>query len=349
MNPASRAVDAFWRAAAFPFREVRSDDELHYRRSRWFLRGFYGFVLLFMVSYGLPKTKFHLVPHDDPLWPVVWMSWLPWELGVYAVTGACLAGAILAALQPHWRWTRIWAFLGLFQFLALWYTYTGVQHRTYTMLSLAFFFALLPRVRAAGAGRDESLGRYLTVVWGGMAFVLMTYSMAGLLKIEGIVEALARGDELVLDFGEVPIHLLKRAFKFENPPILSEFVLNHPGLASLGLFTVVYLEFCSLSVAYRPHLQRYWFAIMAWFHFSTEWTMRVFFVPATAVLVLYVIFSPFSRPWRTWRAALRELPLFGPLLATLLFRILPVRDTETIVYGDPASALSAATTTAENA
>ena len=155
MNSASRAVEAFWRAAAFPFREVRSDDELHYRRSRWFLRGFYAFVLLFVISYGLPKTKFHLVPHDDPLWPVVWMSWLPWELGVYAVTGACLAGAILAALQPHWRWTRIWAFLGLFQFLALWYTYTGVQHRTYTMLSLAFYAEQLKEITDAAFDEGE--------------------------------------------------------------------------------------------------------------------------------------------------------------------------------------------------
>ena len=78
------------------------------------------------------------------------------------------------------------------------------------MLSLAFFFALLPRVRAAGAGRDESLGRYLTVVWGGMAFVLMTYSMAGLLKI---VELMATGTRLLEQAESEPFEDARASFE----------------------------------------------------------------------------------------------------------------------------------------
>ena len=172
-------------------------------------------------------------------------------------------------------------------------------------------------------------------VFGGYAFVLFTYSWAGALKIWGAVDALLRGEARLLELDKIPVVFLNRAYRYENPPVLSEFVLDHPTLACLGLFAVFYFEFVSLAAAFRPHLQRWWMAILVGFHFSTLFTMKVFFTPATVLLVILALRSPFARPLREWRPVLGEVPWFGPLLEAALCRIAALRGaprTTTLFY-----------------
>jgi hypothetical protein len=314
-----RLVHAFWRRTEVPFREVFHDTDAQYDRIVWLLRAYYAWVLWYVWGKAL-RPRYLVASQYEPMWPVAWISWVPWDVGASAIIGLCVGGAALALLFPRRPLARILAFLGLFEFLALWYTYTGVQHRTYTMLALALFFALAPRMRASGASEDEKR-RALMAVFGGLVFVLFTYSWAGALKIWGVIEAVLRGDAEVLSFHSVPVTLLLRAYRFESPPPLSEFVLNHPALATFGFFTVIYAELCSVSAAFRPHLQRFWLAMLAVFHLTTLLSMKVFFLPATAVLVILAAFTPFGRSPLRWRPALREVPWLGPLASALLHRL----------------------------
>jgi len=319
MNVVERLVHAFWRRTEVPLREVFHDTDAQYARSVWLMRAYYAWLLYYVWGKAL-RPQYLVASQYDPMWPVAWISWVPWDVGARAVIALCVGGAALALLFPRRPLARILAFVGLFEFLALWYTYTGVQHRTYTMLALSLFFALAPRMRATGASAGEQR-RALMAVFGGLVFVLFTYSWAGALKMWGVTEAVLRGDAEVLSFHSVPVTLLLRAYRFESPPPLSEFVLSHPALATFGFFTVIYAEFCSVAAAFRPHLQRFWLAMLAVFHLTTLLSMKVFFLPATVVLVILAVFTPFGRSPLQWRPALREVPWLGPLACALLHRL----------------------------
>ena len=58
------------------------------------------------------------------------------------------------------------------------------------------------------------------------------------------------------------------------------------------LFPLAILLF-SVGVAFRPSLIRPWCLLLIGFHVMTRLTMGILFVPATAVLVVLAIFSPF--------------------------------------------------------
>lgn len=330
-----RYTEAFWRQTEVPSREVFFDLDAQYGRIVWLLRAHYVWLLYFALTKWTRKTYFEPAPFD-PMWPVFWMRWVPWEAGAWAIVGLCIGGAAASLLMPRRQLPRILAAVGLFEALALTYTYTGVQHRTYTMLALTCFYALIPTLRDHAATLDEKR-RSLLAVFGGVSFVLFTYSWAGFTKLWGLTEALLRGDAHVLDFGRVPVVFLNRAFRFEHPPPMSEFVLDHPVLASLGLFLVMYVEFVSLSVAFRPHLQRWWMFLLAGFHLSTLLTMRVYFAPATAMLLVLGIFTPFAR-FEGWRPILRELPGIGPLLLAGLVRLEGGEREPRGAYGGPGEA-----------
>lgn len=342
MNALTDIANLFWRRTEFPFREVFRDDDLQYSRCIRMIRGIYLVVLYQAITGGVYRLDQHLDPRTDTLqWPLIWMAWVPWEPAVYTITAVGVTGAIAALLFPRLRAIRIWAFLGIFALLALRYSYTGVQHRTYTMLTLAFFFALLPAgmsLRPTAAVRRQ----VLRIVWCGMTFVFFVLSMAGFLKFWGIFEALLHTDQFVLDFSRVPGHLLARAYMHQDPPALSEWLLDRPFLATTGMFVAYYFELMSLLAAFRPNLQRWWILATVAFHFSTELTMKIFFVQATLVLIVLFLFSPFSRPARYWRSALRELPLFGAFLAALLQKIeaRTGKPGKTIVYCPGACAMS---------
>ena len=312
------AVEAFWRRTETPGREVFRDPERAHRRVDAMLRAFYGILLLLVVGELPSKLDLALdTPHDAPLWPVVWMSWLPWNTAVCIVLAACVSGATMAFLFPRVPAVRFWAFLGFFEFVALWYTYSGVKHSPYLLLYLTGFFALLPRTGKPGEAGPH-LRPYLMLVWGGIAFVLSTYSMAGCLKLWGVAEAFLHGDRNIFNFGLGPATIVATFYKWVNPPPLAGFLLDYPAIAVLGFFCAIYIEFVSLAVAFRPHLMRWWFLVLIGFHCGTAIAMRVFFEPAVAVLIVLFVFSPFSRPMRHWRQTLRELPIFGPLLGMVL-------------------------------
>ena len=313
----NRLCDGFWRHAERPFSEVIYDPALQYARLlRWL-------PLFYLWSLGLAWRQYHHgmtiePPIDGLLWPLAWANPLHSEVLGFLFFGVASFGCAAATLKPRARWARITAIVGVFLLLALRYSYTGVQHRTYTLLGLAFFFALMPALPRREAADPDTQRRALLLAFGGAFFVLFTYSWAGAIKLWGAAEALAHGNDSLFDFETMPAVMHNRVMSIQNPPPLAAFLLDHPALARTGFFAAYYMEVVSLAALYRGHLQRWWFGILLAFHALTWATMGIFFVPATGMLLLLLFFSPFAREASRWREALEELPWLGPIIACLL-------------------------------
>lgn len=321
MNLATRAGTRFWQLGEVPFREVLFDTSLQYRRLLRLLPWLYAWTpIAVFVSYRSIEKRL-ADPVDGPLWPLFWAAWLPWKPVATALLALLVGGNLAALVRPRAQWARVAAFAGTFFWLAVVYSHSGVQHRALTLLTLCFFLALMPSLPRPEDATEDVRRRALLLAFGGISFVLFTYSWAGALKIWGIVDALIRTNDVLFDFDLVPLHLLSRAYKFEHPLPLSEFLIDRPGIAKVGFFAAYFVETVSFAAAYRVHLHRWWFALLAAFHVSTELTMGIIFVPATGVLVLLSCFSPFARDSAKWRAVVSEIPWLGPLLAAALYKL----------------------------
>lgn len=314
MRPLGAGVDAFWRRTALPGREVFADEDRHYARCVWLMRSIYAIAVYHTIQIGFVES--HLDHATGTLrWPVLWLHWVPWAPAVAVLKIGSLATAGIGILFPYTRFLRVAAFLFVFETTAL-IPATGTQHHAYTMLTFVFFFALLP------AGMQEKPApdvrhRVLLLVWGALACVLLTYSMAGFMKVWGITEAVLRGDRFVLDFTRVPGHFLWGAYAYERPPVLAEWLIDHPRLASVSMWLAYYAELVSLAVAFRPNLQRWWFLALAGFHIGTMLSVDIIFVQATLVQLALFATAPFSRPGLDVRATLREIPGLGALFAAV--------------------------------
>jgi len=320
LSLAARIASRFWAPSEVPFREVLFDTDLQYRRLLRLLPAVYAWGL-FVAFFDTEVSKVLASPLDGPLWPLFFTAWVPWEIAGYAVLGTLAVGGLAAIAAPRRQWGRVAAALGLFLWIGMDLSHSGIAHRSYTTLMLCGFLACIPSLPRPEHATEDLRRRALLLAFGGIAYVLFTYSWAGAVKIWGIVDALVRSDDVIFDFDIVPLHILVRAHRFASPHLLSEFLMNHPAIASMGFFAAIYTETIALAGAYRVHLHRWMIGALAGFHVVTELAMGIIFVQAAGLLALLVVLTPFARDSLRWRAVLAEVPWFGPLLSAALFRV----------------------------
>jgi hypothetical protein len=314
-----RALARFWSWTAAPERGIFEPAQLRLRRCRRLVRAYYllGLGLLcYAVAYFAPHAR---EAHPDPLWPVAWVALVPWKAATWALYALCFGGFGAAAIRPEKRWPRALAAAGLFFLFALCFTYPGVQDKWYLFLGSGLILPLAPDPTAPCEDPDERDRAYVATVFAAFLFAMFTYSFAGFMKLEGIVEAVLLGDNRVLRLDHVPIGMYKKILGSQTTGPLAGWALDHPALTSLGMAGVVYLESLSLVAAFRPRLHRLWCAALISFHLGAWLVLDILFRPAVAMLALWVLLSPFDQI-RPLSGALREIPGVRWLSHALPFR-----------------------------
>lgn len=267
--------------------------------AQWLVR-FYYFALLYF-SIGLFRRWLpSLEPLEGlvayaPLWPVAWVQFVSIPTAITIVRGLFLAGALGAALAPGSRWVRILAFVGLLEFVGLYASALLIDVDWYVWVPVAFLLIFLPsgwqRTGPDPAGRE----RFLWVLWGCQAFILLTYTMAGIGKLSGAAGQLAAGEAHTFSPAAPALFIANQLLYIGTATPLGPWVIGHPWLAWPFFVAGDLLQLSALAAAFRPTWQRAWGIGLILFHVGSYLVMGIGFAANVLLIALFLIASPFRR------------------------------------------------------
>ena len=307
----SRVVDLFWARTEIPGHSLYARLDRSHATARTLTRCYYAGLLLIAFWHMSLWNYYRGLRDIQPLWPVAWAASVP-DRAATVVLLLFASGSLLAAVFPDRLLARCLAFAGCLEFFAFVYSFGTIRHVHHLLVLTTFVFIFLPR----GPGdNDDAKKSYLRAFWGVQCCALLTYSMSGLAKIVTGVWHLATRQDGVLTPSAFARHVANAGFRFGVEPPLGDLAIRAGGLGLPFYLAVIYLETCSLLVAFRPRLHRVWGAALIMLHLAIGLTLNLFFLPSIFVLGVLLLASPFSpeSPESKWTA--RDLPLIGRLLA----------------------------------
>ena len=280
------------------------------------IRCFYAFLLyLAITSFGEFGGLVARHPFS-PLWPILWLPPEHSDNATKALLAFYSAGSLLAAVWPGPRWTRILAWLGLLEFVALKYSFGKIGHSLHLVVLVSLLLIFLPRGWDRGVEATDRRLRQSTllVFWTCQAAILLSYTMSGLGKFGGAVYQIALGQPNAFLPGALGAHIAQRLLQTNSTSALGAWIILHPWLTWPLMPLPMYLELFSFWIAFRPQLQKPWAAALIVFHLATFFTMTISFPQSCFLLAIFFFSSP--RQWAKCspRQMYLQLPLFGDLI-----------------------------------
>ncbi len=244
--------------------------------------------------------------------PLFWAAYVNFDIVVTAVFLGLMFSALVASLFPFSRTARTLAFLGILQYHAYSASFGGPNHQWDHWLWIALILIFLPTIRTEPSRDTRRM--FSLVFWTAQAYLLLTYSMAGIGKvIYGVIQfAEGQSNAFFPDagalFASTQLNLMG-----ETVPLAS-LIINNPMLAWIPFLLMLEIQTFAIVAAFRPQLHRIWGVGLVLFHIGTFLTMRAVFVAPSALLLLFLVSSPFAPD----RARVREIVLAVPILGTII-------------------------------
>jgi len=252
-----------------------------------------------------------------PRLPIFWADYFNYSTTTTLIIIFFVFSTLAGAYFYRNRIGRIFALLGILQYHAFLNSFGGPQHQLDHWLWVALILVFLPDIWGKKSHSSEGHKKFLVVFWGVQAFLLLTYSMSGIGKLHGAIEQYLQGQAHAFSFDVAALHITSLLTVMQETTILGPLIVNYPVLGWLPFLAVIYLEFFSFLVAFRPSLHKIWALALILFHIGTYLAMRAIFVAPSALLLIFFFNSPFRETGTQWRESLSDLPL-----ARLLKRIL---------------------------
>jgi hypothetical protein len=281
-------------------------------------------ILLFFAAGSLFTWQSYLDTTDlAPRWPVFWLRWVELRSGIAAILWLHLGAAVLGATLARYRLVRILVFVSLLELLALRFSFGAVNHGDHLGVLLAFVLVFLPagfdrRLRSHRRDRRDrrTTAATLLVVGACQGLIMLTYSMAGLWKVGGVVEQWLRGELVTyLHPHGLATQVAAKMLEDDGPTLLGPWIVEHAWVGWLPGVAALYLELFALWAAARPSLHRVWGVGLVLLHLSTHLTMGVGFPQNVLWLALFLVLSPLRPRDGVWWRAARDLPILGGWLA----------------------------------
>lgn len=309
----------FWREAQAPRDNLFADVDRSFVQAQLLVRCFYAGMLLIAM---LQLERWQLLAQLSPLntlWPVFWTAWVPSEVALFAVLGLFVVGAGLGLVFSERRWARALAFLGCFQFYALYYSFNAISHRDHAFVLAAAMLVLLVRVPREGETQDAKR-TYLLSFFGVQALLLLTYMMTGFTKVLISARAALAGNPTSFHPQALSSHIANVQLENAHETLLGPLLLQFPLIGWLLFTAVIFVELFAFYVAFRPSLHRPYGVFMVGMHIGIAAAMGLFFTTHIFTVALFLVASPFvPRTFRFW-STLHDVPMIGPFVTALRMR-----------------------------
>lgn len=258
--------------------------------SSWIIRFFY--IASLLLSYSLINSLSHKNPSEAYfLWPIKWLEignlkqlWMILPIGLFVISCAVV-------LKTESRTLRAAFALFLLFTTAAGNSFGAINHGWHIWFWISFILVFLPN-RFTEPDRSRMLTTLSIIVYV-QASILLTYSMAGSLKLIAGIKSLIAGEVgnfSVVGFASL---LADRMTQGRGTTVLGGFFVDHPGLGFPLFVVLILIQTLSFPVAFFPRLHQAWGLILICFHLGTGLLMDIYFGTHILWLALFLVCSPF--------------------------------------------------------
>lgn len=230
------------------------------------------------------------------VWSVLWISEFEKIFTIPLFFLILILGSFFSALFPQNRWTRIFTFIGFFQYVALLNSFGKVNHSLHGWVLTSFVFIFLPFIDIHFKKKHSVYMKYLTVFWGAQAIFLLTYTLAGVMKIQGIIFQITHQQIHALSPNALAIQIANTLISSGYTSLLGSFFVQYPLLGWPLYIGTIVLETVSIIIAYIPSLHRIWAVALILMHIGIFLTMNIGFSQNILLLAVLFFYSPFAPP-----------------------------------------------------
>lgn len=259
-----------------------------------------------------------------PFWPIFWVQFLgPFQqFSAHIFLLLLFAGGCVACMWYQYRFARILAFLGIFQYQAFIVSVIGQEHDLYVPLFVSFAFMFLPDVWHVRVHTNDERKKFLIIYWGAQAFFLITYTMSGLYKLVTAFQQYALGQATYFSPDAAALYAAYWMAEFQRTTILGPFIVEHHFFGWIGLMLVLYILLFASYAGLRPSLHKIWGLGIIFFHLATLLSIGIIFIYNTLFAALFLLNSPFAPEKSDVKQVLFDLPLLGPIARFVFERTL---------------------------
>ena len=269
-----------------------------YGNCAWIIRFFYISSLIFSYNF-ISKVSHKNFENADFLWPVAWLEIDAFKGLFVAVPIIMFLANCAVVIKYELRILRILFSLFCLFVAAMDNSFGALNHGWHIWFWISFLLILLP-ARGAMGERGYKLATVSIIVYV-QAMILLSYSMAGSLKLVAGIKSLVAGEMgnfSLLGFSSL---LADRMVQGRGSTILGEFFVDNPYFGFPIFVALIFLQAFSFPVAFFPRLHRVCGLTLIGFHLGTGLLMDIFFTTHILWAALFLVCSPFRIDRGTWR------------------------------------------------
>jgi hypothetical protein len=249
---------------------------------------------------------------------IAWLKFVSFPIGFALIRTSFIVSSLLASLAPQWRLVRIFSFVSILEFVSLYMSILQLDVDWYALLLTSLLLIFLPD----GWGNPFKFPKierqkFLLVFWGCQALNLLTYTMAGMGKINGAVNQILRGESHAFDIKAGALHIADRLILTDQTSFLGPWVVENYLVAWPFFLGSIYLLLFSFLIAFRPRMHRIWGLSLILFHVSNYLLINIGFSAHIYILSILLIASPFAPVKVGFYDAIREFPILGLIVTSL--------------------------------
>lgn len=276
------------------------------------------YVVTAMLLYNSARTLRDVASDTSEmtlLWPIIWLDYVPFQLGLYYLTNAYLILGFLGIILWRFLAIRICVCLVLLQWAAIPNSFGAMNHGLHEWFWLSFCFLFLPNTSQKIFFDTRRVRiQFLHAFSVAPVLILFFYSLSGFYKILDATTSLVTGEFGGFMPDAMAQTVADRALQTMSDPIWASIIIENPYFGWPLYLSLYYVEIVAIVIIFRPQLIKVWGIVLIAFHFGTLAFMDIAFGLHVLINGLLFLMSPFASSQFRFQEAIKQLPLIGIII-----------------------------------
>lgn len=298
----------------FPKIQVFAKDSWRVEKAKTIVQYFY-IVSAFWFFSRLYSQNFVGIRSKDffTIWINVWVKNATPDISQTTLIVMFVIGIVSGLLFYQYRLGRIIVFIVLLELASLQLSinrYPVIEW--YPWLNTAFLLIFLPDFFRKKILSKEERSKFLVILWGVQALLLLIYTLTGIHKIVFQL----RGSEISMFDPKIFSQILAyKLTKDLNTGLFGSLIAGNIVLSYPLYLGAVYLQVFSFWAAIRVSIQKWWAVGLILFHVGTVLMFDVVFLQMVLLVILLFLDSPFLKSNENFFRTIQSFPLFGGIFS----------------------------------